>query len=460
MTEQSKSLNRGRMPWYSSSGDSIRPYIIGIAGGSASGKTSVAQRIIQQLGVPWVVSLSMDSFYKSLTKEQIAKANRNEHNFDHPDSFDYELLFEVLDKLKMGIKVEIPVYDFATHSRLDKTESVYGASVILFEGILALYDKKVREILDLKLFVESDADIRLARRLRRDISERGRSIIGVLEQYSKFVKPAFDEYIYPTVKYADIIVPRGLDNIAAIDVITKNVRRQLSERAVCHRSELGQTSPSISPQVHILPQKPYMLHLFTIIRDRETKFEQFGFYADQLSRIVVEFGLGLLHYDDQLVTTPLGKFSGKILNQEIAGVSIVRAGESMEAALRTVLKDIPIGKILIQTDGDTLEPFLHYCKLPKDISNRSILLVDAQIASGAAAIMAIRILLDHHVAEENIILMALLATPVGLASVSQAFPKVQIVVAGIDNDLGPEFRIEPGMGNFGDRYFGTEVLEV
>lgn len=124
----------GRLPWYSRQGESLSPYIIGIAGGSASGKTSVSQRIISHLGVPWVVQLSMDSFYKTLTPQQIAAANQQAHNFDHPDSFDYALMFEILEKMKKGIKVDIPIYDFKSHSRLTKTTPVYGANVIIFEG--------------------------------------------------------------------------------------------------------------------------------------------------------------------------------------------------------------------------------------------------------------------------------------------------------------------------------------
>jgi len=155
----------GRLPWYNAEGQIRTPYIVGLAGGSASGKTTVAARIIRNLGVPWVALLSMDNFYKSLTAEQMAMAHNNEYNFDHPQAFDYEKLFQVLQDLKKGVKVEVPIYDFKTHSRLaDKTTTIYGANVIIFEGIFALWDKDVRDLMDLKLFVDTDSDIRLARR--------------------------------------------------------------------------------------------------------------------------------------------------------------------------------------------------------------------------------------------------------------------------------------------------------
>ncbi|RUS26565.1 hypothetical protein BC938DRAFT_470597 [Jimgerdemannia flammicorona] len=218
-------------------------------GGSASGKTSVSERIIKNLNIPWVVIVSMDSYYKVLTPEEKVQARANNHNFDHPSAFDHDILFEALAKLKKGKSVEIPIYNFATHSRETKTKTIYGANVIIFEGIFALYDKKIMELMDLKIFVDTDADIRLARRrkflsscctqdfpytpkhthwqcansytlscsfascynydcdrtVKRDISERGRDVQGVLQQYTRFVKSSFDDYIKPTLKNADVV---------------------------------------------------------------------------------------------------------------------------------------------------------------------------------------------------------------------------------------------------------------
>uniref|UniRef100_A0A8D2J007 Uridine-cytidine kinase n=1 Tax=Varanus komodoensis TaxID=61221 RepID=A0A8D2J007_VARKO len=181
----------------------------GLCGGSASGKTTVANKIIEALDVPWVVLLSMDSFYKVLNKEQQCQAACNEYNFDHPDAFDFDLLISVLRKLKEGKSVKVPVYDFTTHSRRKEWKTVYGANVIVFEGILAFANKELLQLLDMKVFVDTDSDIRLVRRLKRDIMERGRDVAGVIKQYSKFVKPAFEQYIEPAVQAADIVVPRG-----------------------------------------------------------------------------------------------------------------------------------------------------------------------------------------------------------------------------------------------------------
>nr|DBA22023.1 TPA: hypothetical protein GDO54_013106 [Pyxicephalus adspersus] len=220
----------GRPPWYNEHGtQSKEAFVIGLGGGSASGKTTVARMIIEALDVPWVVLLSMDSFYKVLTEEQQAQAARNEYNFDHPDSFDFELIICTLKKLKQGKSVKIPTYDFTTHSRTKDWKTLYGANVIIFEGIMAFAHAELLKLLDMKIFVETDSDIRLVRRLRRDISERGREIEGVLKQYHTFVKPAFDQHIQPTMRLADIVVPRGSGNTVAIDLIVQHVHSQLEK---------------------------------------------------------------------------------------------------------------------------------------------------------------------------------------------------------------------------------------
>uniref|UniRef100_A0A8B9FF39 Uridine-cytidine kinase n=1 Tax=Amazona collaria TaxID=241587 RepID=A0A8B9FF39_9PSIT len=220
----------GRPPWYNEHGtQSKEAFVIGLGGGSASGKTTVATMIIEALDVPWVVLLSMDSFYKVLTKQQQEQAASNDFNFDHPDAFDFDLIIATLKKLKQGKSVKIPIYDFTTHSRKKEWKTLYGANVIIFEGIMAFADKELLKLLDLKIFVDTDSDIRLVRRLRRDISERGRDIEGVIKQYNKFVKPAFDQYIQPTMRLADIVVPRGSGNTVAIDLIVQHVHSQLEE---------------------------------------------------------------------------------------------------------------------------------------------------------------------------------------------------------------------------------------
>ncbi|KAI9099946.1 uridine kinase [Phlyctochytrium arcticum] len=451
-------LSAGRFPWYNIDGTPLQPFIIGMGGGSASGKTSVSTRIIRNLAVPWVILLSMDSFYKPLNAEQHAAAHNNEYDFDHPNAFDYDALYQTILNLKKGIKVDVPIYDFTTHNRLDKSQTVYGANVVVFEGIFALYDKKVRDLMDLKIFVDTDADIRLARRLKRDISERGRDIKGVLHQYQKFVKPAFDEHIYPTMKFADVIIPRGLDNVAAIDVITKHLARQLNERGLSHKVALSKidVSQELPPSFRILNPTNELKAILTIIRDKTTSRHDFIFYAERLSRMIVERGLAELPVSNIDVVTPIGKiYKGVVSNEQVCGVSVIRAGATMERGLRSVVKDIPIGKMLIQTEGATGEPQLHYCKLPSDISSRYVLLSDAQIATGAAALMAIRVILDHDVPQNHIIFLSLIAAPHGLRNIARAFPQVKVVTAEVDIELDDKGHVVPGFGNFGDRYFGT-----
>ncbi|CAG2058344.1 unnamed protein product [Timema podura] len=223
----------GRPPWYNCAGQQVEPFVIGICGGSASGKTTVAAKIIESLDVPWVTLLSMDSFYKVLNEKQHDLAAINEYNFDHPDAFDFECLADVLQRLKEGKKVEVPIYNFVTHSRETKTKTMYGANVIIFEGILTFYNADVLKMLDMKVFVDTDADVRLARRLRRDISNRGRDLEGVLKQYCNLVQPAFNHYIAPSMIHADIIVPRGGENEVAIELIVHHVHTQLHLASTC-----------------------------------------------------------------------------------------------------------------------------------------------------------------------------------------------------------------------------------
>ncbi|KAL1922355.1 uncharacterized protein VTP21DRAFT_9894 [Calcarisporiella thermophila] len=450
----------GRPPWYRSDGVNCESYVVGIAGGSASGKTSVSERIIKNLNIPWVAILSMDSFYKSLTPEQIKKAWANEHDFDHPSSFDYDILYETLVKLKQGKSVDVPIYDFSTHSRLDKTKTLYGANVVIFEGIFALYDQRIIDLMDLKIFVDTDADVRLARRLKRDISERGRDLHGVLRQYEKYVKPAFDEYIYPTMKYADIIIPRGLENAVAINLITKHIQRALHERNLTFRWDLVKTpcDKPVPDGAVVLEPTNQVRGMHTILRDRRTPRDEFIFYSERLSTLVVERALAQLPFSERKVITPTGAlYRGKEFASKVCGVSILRAGGTMEAGLRRVIKDAPIGKILIQTDPSSGEPQLHFCKLPHDIAENYVLIMDATIGTGAAGLMAIRVILDHDVPEDRIIFLCLLAAPQGLHVIANAFPRVKICCSMVDEKVDENtLFIEPGIGNFGDRFFGTD----
>ncbi|XP_062427256.1 uridine-cytidine kinase-like 1 isoform X2 [Rhea pennata] len=382
----------------------------------------------------------MDSFYKVLDEGQQALAARSDYNFDHPDAFDFELLVSVLRKLKKGKSVKVPVYDFTTHSRRREWKTVYGANVIVFEGILAFANKELLKLLDMKVFVDTDSDIRLVRRLQRDIMERGRDIVGVIKQYNKFVKPAFEQYIEPTVQVADIVVPRGGENFVALDLIVQHVHSQLEKREITVRAALasahqGQPLPKT---LSVLENTPQVRGMHTIIRNKDTTRDEFIFYSKRLMRLLIEHALSFL---------PL----------KITGVSILRAGETMEQALTAVCKDIRLGKILIQTNHDTGEPELHYLRLPKEISEDYVILMDSTVSTGAAAMMAVRVLLDHDVQEDRIFLLSLLMAEMGVHSVAYAFPRVRIITTAVDKRINEEFHIIPGIGNFGDRYFGTDA---
>jgi uridine kinase len=460
-TRQRTIYTAGRPPWYDTQGQSIDCFIIGICGGSASGKTTVARKIIEALDVPWVTLLSMDSFYKVLNEEQHKLAHNNEYNFDHPDSFDFDLLIETLRKLKEGKRVEVPIYNFVTHSREKTTKTMYGANVIICEGILIFAHKKLVDMMDMKVFIDTDSDIRLVRRLRRDITERGRDLEGVLKQYNQFVKPMFDFYIAPSMIHADLIVPRGGENQVAIDLIVQHVHTQLQSKGLKLRSKLikihsGQPLPD---SLKTLPLTPQIKGMHTFIRNKDTTRHEFIFYSKRLMRLLIEFALSLMPFKDVIVETTQGvTYNGKRINcKKICGVSILRAGETMEQALCDVLKDVRIGKILIQTNRETDEPELYYLRLPKDIKDYNVMLMDATVASGAAAMMAIRVLLDHDVSEQNILLCSLLMAVSGVHSIAYAFPKVKVVTTQVDPEVSDRFYILPGIGNYGDRFFGTEA---
>jgi len=206
-----------------------KPFLIGVAGGSASGKSTVCSKIMEQLGQDGVESrrvviISQDSFYRELCEDEAEDAKVGNFNFDHPDAFDYEMTFDTLKKVKAGEIVNIPIYDAVNAKRQKESLTIYPADVILFEGILTIYFKEIRGMLDMKLFVDTDSDTRLSRRVLRDTQERGRDLEQVLATYANFVKPAFEEFCLPTKKYADVIIPRGSDNIVAIGLIVQHIK--------------------------------------------------------------------------------------------------------------------------------------------------------------------------------------------------------------------------------------------
>ncbi|XP_014254572.1 probable uridine-cytidine kinase isoform X1 [Cimex lectularius] len=206
------------------------PFLIGVAGGTASGKSTVCKRIMEKLGQVdvdhaerKVVTISQDCFYRELSSAEKVKALKGQYNFDHPDAFNETLIYNTLTDILAGKKVTIPSYDYITNSRSDVMQTIYPADVVLFEGILVFYFPEIRNLFHMKLFVDTDSDTRLARRVPRDINERGRDLEQVLNQYMNYVKPAFEEFCLPTKKHADVIIPRGADNIVAIDLIVYHI---------------------------------------------------------------------------------------------------------------------------------------------------------------------------------------------------------------------------------------------
>ncbi len=202
------------------------PVILGVAGGSGSGKTTVARHILNTLGEDRLAFLPQDMYYRHIEWRDVA--HQQAHNFDHPDAVDTELLVEHLAELKLGRGVERPVYDFVNHGRAEHTESVAARPVVLVEGILLLAEPAIRELLDFKIFVDTDADVRLIRRIRRDIRERGRDLDDVLRQYLETVQPMHLEFVEPSKRWADIIVPEGGRNRVAMAMITTKVEKLLA----------------------------------------------------------------------------------------------------------------------------------------------------------------------------------------------------------------------------------------
>ncbi|MFH1906223.1 MAG: uridine kinase [Chloroflexota bacterium] len=201
------------------------PLVIAIAGGSGSGKTTVAQVILQRVGPERISFLQHDAYYKDLSG--LPPVQRAEVNFDHPNSLESELLIQHIQQLKNGQPVEVPIYDFATHSRTERTYTVQPRSVILVEGILLFAEPALRELFDVKLFVDTDSDIRFIRRLQRDISERGRTTDSVIKQYMSTVRPMHLEFVEPSKRYADVIIPEGGFNAAALDMVVARIETML-----------------------------------------------------------------------------------------------------------------------------------------------------------------------------------------------------------------------------------------
>ncbi|GAB1195230.1 hypothetical protein APSETT444_004485 [Aspergillus pseudonomiae] len=389
--------------------------IIGIAGSSGSGKTSVAMEIVKSLNLPWVVILVMDSFYKSLTPEQHAKAHNNEFDFDCPDAYDFDALVQTLKDLKQGKKADIPVYSFADHQRQPQTTTLYSPHVIILEGILALHDPRVLDLLDVKIFVEADMDICLGRR--------------------------------------NLIIPRGIQNITAIDMVVKHIQRKLDEKSEKHRAELDQlrkiaSELQLSPNVMVMPSTSQFVGMNTILQDPKTEQVDFVFYFDRLASLLIEKALDCTSYVPAGVETPQ-KTTYQGLNPEgiISAVAILRGGSCLETALKRTIPDCITGRVLIQTNAQNEVPELHYLKLPENIQKHTtVMLLDPQMSTGGAALMAVRVLVDHGVEEHKIVFVTCAAGKIGLKRLSTVYPKVRVIVGRIEEEQEPRWMER--------RYFG------
>lgn len=205
---------------------SDKPLIIGVGGGSGSGKTTVVRHILNGIGKENIQLLQHDSYYRDLG--HLPLEERKKQNFDHPASLESELMIRHVDALKNGYKVEVPVYDFEAHTRSEETESVTPKEIILLDGILIFTEPELRKQMDIKIFVDTDGDVRLLRRIRRDIMERGRELEGVMNQYERYVRPMHLEFVEPSKRYADVIIPRGGENHVALDMVIATIRNKLS----------------------------------------------------------------------------------------------------------------------------------------------------------------------------------------------------------------------------------------
>ena len=202
--------------------------VIGIAGGTGSGKTTLMKNLIARFG-DVVTVLSHDNYYRR--HDELTYEERSALNYDEPAAMETELMVQHLDALRRGQEIDCPVYDFTVHNRSDETIRVVPKRVIIVEGILIFADEALRDLMDIKIFVDTDADVRLCRRIKRDVNKRGRSLESVLTQYQTTVKPMHEKYVEPSKKYADLVVPEGGKNFVALDMIMDRIQRHLNEQA-------------------------------------------------------------------------------------------------------------------------------------------------------------------------------------------------------------------------------------
>lgn len=392
--------------------------------------------MIRQLTCP------QDSFYKVLTPEQSAAAFRNEFDFDSPDAIDFDILIEKLRDLKSGKKADIPVYSFEKHSRMEHATTIYSPHVLILEGIFALHDPRVLDMLDLKIFAEADGDLCLSRRLLRDVRQRGRDIEGCIKQWFSFVKPNFYKYVQPQREVADLIVPRGVENTVAISMVSDRIRKTLEQKSKLHQVELkrlGRVAEDavLSDNVILLDQTRQIVGMNTLLLEEDTEREDFIFYFDRLATLLVERAVSCVEYTPKQVVTPQSTaYMGLNPAGEVSAVCLLRGGSVLETGLKRCIPDCKVGRILIQSSSKTGEPELHLHRLPEDLKDHAlVLLLDGQMSSGGAGLMAVRVLIDHGVEEGRIVFVTYMAGRNGVSRLMSVYPEVRMVVGRLVDDL-------------------------
>ena len=276
----------------------------------------------------------------------------------------------------------------------------------------------------------------------RDVKERGRDIEGCIKQWFGFVKPNFYKFVAPQREIADIIIPRGIENTVAISMVTGQIQKTLAHKSAQHQLELtrlgkiAEDTP-LSPNAIILEQTHQIKGIHTLLMNPNTSSENYIFYFDRMAALLVDKAINLLPFTPQQVTTPQGyQFMGLRKSADVSAVVVLRGGSAFEIGLRRTIPDCRTGRILIQTNYRTGEPELHYRALPTNIAQHGLVLVlDPQMSSGGAALMAVRVLVDHGVPEDRIVFVTYLAGRVGINRVLNVFPDVRVIVARMGDDM-------------------------
>ncbi|KAF9663559.1 hypothetical protein SADUNF_Sadunf17G0064000 [Salix dunnii] len=380
-----------------------QPFVIGVAGGTASGKTTVCNMIISQLHDQRVVLVNQDSFYHSLSDDTLAKVY--DYNFDHPGEYSHHQTIRFI------------------------INKVNPSDIIILEGILVLHDSRVRDLMNMKIFVDTGS---------LPLSYSNILQMVIVKEAITFLKTTVG-LVYKK-NHAFNRISSGL----SVDFESSPTNNHH------HNFTVQILTCDLQEEFSVILLKEGGISRTFLIRSPPT-FE----WGMTFLVAVVEHGLGHLPFIEKQITTPTGSvYPGVVFCKRLCGVSVIRSGESMENAVRACCKGIKIGKILIHGEGNNGRQLI-YEKLPEDISSRHVLLLDPVLASGNSAVKAINLLLSKGVVESNIIFLNLIAAPQGIHMVCKKFPKLKIVTSEIDVTLDEDLRVIPGMGEFGDRYFGT-----